>query len=227
MAFADVVIARLEELGLNVNQAETRANLPTGFIRSVVRDDSKRAIPSIEKAEKIAEALGMEIRIGPRVPPSGPDTLPNANDEEYAQLPLYEAILAAGSGAENGTDEIIESLAFRRDWLRKIGVSPSNAVLARVSGDSMHPTISHGDMVLIDRAEAEVKARGAVHTQPHIYAFLEGGEARVKRIDRVGEGVFAVISDSRPLAIEVKTEIDLIQMSIIGRVRWWGHTEKG
>lgn len=225
MAFADVVLARLAELGLNVNQAEARAGLPQGYIRGVIREDEKRAIPNIDKASKIAEALGLELYFGPPRDYQPVNIVP-PKDDDFAKIPLHEATLSAGNGYVNGDDVVVGALAFRRDWLKKLGVSASRARVARVHGDSMAPTLSDGDMILIDTSKTDVLARSKSSRRraPPIYAFVEDGVARVKRIELVDTDFFAVMSDNPEFKTEFKRLATISSMQIIGRVLWWGHT---
>ncbi|MGK7664223.1 MULTISPECIES: S24 family peptidase [unclassified Marinovum] len=227
--FAEAVSAKVAELDTNVFAIEKRAGLPADAIRSVIRGDDKRAVPRINRAKEICDVLGLEFYIGPSRDPVGAIQPPSADPAEMAHIPLYNAGLAAGDGANNGEEEIIDYLAFRKDWLRKIGVAPSNALMARVKGESMQPTISSGDMVLIDSSKIEVRSRSRARkvSKPHVYAFVESGEARVKRIDRVDTDYFAVISDNPEFQMEFKSSKALQEMHIIGRVLWWAHTDRG
>lgn len=227
MAFADVVLARLAELDLNVNQAEARAGLPQGYIRGVIREDEKRAVPNIEKAAKIADALGLELYFGPprdHLPVSVVPAM--TGDDDFAKIPLHEATLAAGNGYVNGDDLVVGALAFRRDWLRRLGVSASRARVARVHGDSMAPTLCDGDMILIDTSKREVLSRSKTSRRraPPIYAFVEDGVARVKRIELVDADFYAVMSDNPEFKTEFKRAEAIGSMHIIGKVLWWGHT---
>lgn len=164
----------------------------------------------------VARDLAFGGLVGPR----------SVDPEEFAPIPLYDAELAAGDGALNGTEAVIGELAFRRDWLRDRGIDPGQAVLARARGDSMAPAIRDGDMLLIDRSDlsgpARIRARGDTRP-PRIYALLDDGEARVKRLELVAPGQLAVLSDNPAHPPEFRPAADL---SIIGRVRWWGHTER-
>ena len=95
----------------------------------------------------------------------------------------------------------------------------------------MVPTIFPGDMVLIDRAYTEppVRRRGIQDKRrAPIYAFVEDGQARVKRIERPESGIVLLVSDNPDFAPEVRTgaQIEQLQMAIIGKVVWWGHTDR-
>ncbi|NTT87642.1 MULTISPECIES: XRE family transcriptional regulator [unclassified Tabrizicola] len=149
-----------------------------------------------------------------------------AGPEDFAPIPLYAVELAAGAGAANGTEEVIDHMAFRRDWLRKMDVSPSAAVIARARGDSMAPTLNDGDVVLIDRSKAEPpsKPRDENDTRPpRIYALMDDGGARIKRIALAAPGMLAILSDNPASPPEFRP---VSSVTIIGRVVWWGHTNR-
>lgn len=228
MDFARIVLDELARRNININQAELASNLPQGFIRGVVRDDAKRAIPSIRKAEQIADALGLEFYIGPPRE-TGPIEHVTLNGADYAHIPVHDALLAAGTGCSNGSEQLIDQLAFRRDWLARIGVVASAARLARVQGDSMQTTMWPGDMILIDtrRNEPQIRQRNT-HDQRRspVYAMIDNGEARVKRIERPSPDIMILLSDNPDYAPELRQGRDLASIKIIGKVVWWGHTAK-
>lgn len=191
------------------------------------RSDEKRY--NFHALKRLAEVLDLECYFGPPRDISGADRPPEADPASFARLPLYDADLAAGVGRLNDHEEIIGSLAFRRDWLRRIGVSPGNAVLARVHGDSMLPSIHEGDLVLIDRSRRDIPVRrrdSRDRRRPPIYALRDDGKARVKRIERPEEDLIMLISDNPAFAPDLVKGPDIAMMDIIGKVMWWGHTNK-
>jgi len=167
--------------------------------------------PALEMARKAAEMeAAIEASFGP----------------QYIPIPVYDAFLAAGNGHLNDTDAVTGSLAFRKDWLNDMGLSRDSAVIATASGDSMEPTIHNGDMLLIDldRTSVPARAREAGDTRPSgIYAVLDDGAARVKRVELAAPGTFALLSDNPAFPVEFRPSES---MSIIGRVVWWGHTNR-
>lgn len=149
-----------------------------------------------------------------------------AQPQEFAPVPVYSAELAAGDGAENAAEEVIDHMAFRRDWLRKMDVSPSAAVIARARGESMVPTLHDGDVVLIDRSKAEPPSKPRAATDmrpPRIYALMDDDGARIKRIDFAAPGMLAILSDNPASPPEFRPAS---AVTIIGRVVWWGHTNR-
>lgn len=202
-----------------------RIGLPVGVVRSI-QDGRDLAVSNLLIA---CEKLGLEFQLGPRrsadlMVPVGQVTMDEA---EFAQVPVHSASIAAGDGAENGAEDVVNRLAFRRDWLTRIGVAPSQAVLAHASGESMLPSIHPGDLLLIDRSRRDiaVRRRGPRDTRPSpIYAILDGGTARVKRIERPQPGMLMLLSDNPVYGPEVLVGGDAEALDVIGKVMWWGHT---
>lgn len=149
------------------------------------------------------------------------------NMPDFSPVPVLDASVAAGGGAQNGEEAVIAHLAFRRDWLARIGVSPGHAVIARAEGRSMEPTIHAGDMVLIDRGTNTLPARPrdpSDQRPARIFALRDDGGARVKRLDLAAPGVLALMSDNTDFPPEFRP---VSEVQIIGRVVWWGHTDRG
>lgn len=220
----DLVDEGLRRKRLSARQASILAVGNDGLIR----DLRAGRMPGIDRLKALFDVLGLELHLGlPGALDSGPPP-PSASQDDFAHIPLHDAFLAAGGGTENGAEAVIDYLAFRRDWLRRIGVAPSNAALARVEGDSMQPSIWHGDMVMIDHSVARqtipVRARsGESKVRSPVYALLEDGKARVKRIERPLEDQLILISDNPDYAPQIVHPRDV---TVIGKVIWWGHTAK-
>lgn len=176
--------------------------------------------------EKLAEVLDLELYFGPPRD-TGPVEQVVIDGSDYAHIPLHDALLAAGGGSDNSSEQVIDQLAFRRDWLKRIGVAASAARLARVHGDSMQPTLWPGDMILIDtqRNAPQIRARDSRdQRRSPVYAMLDHGEARVKRIERPSADLMMLISDNPDYAPELRQGADMRAIQIIGKVVWWGHT---
>ena len=220
---ARLIEQRLKALETNAFAFEKAHGLPADAVRSVLRG-GKKAGTALNRAQELCAALGLELYIGtPR--DQGPQP-PDADPSVLANIPLHEAFLAAGDGVENTTETIAGYLAFRKDWLRRIGLSPSHASLVRARGDSMQPVIWDGDMLLIDRSKIAPppisKIDGGKRHAP-VFALLDDGQAKVKRLQMLDQGLAILISDNPdypPQFAKLET------LSIIGKVMWWGHTNK-
>src|SRR3546814_9741351 len=76
-------------------------------------------------------------------------------------------------------------------WLRGLGADPRALSIIRVAGDSMAPTLSDGDDILVDGGDAAGRLRDG------IYVLRMDDALMVKRIARApGPGRIAVISDN-------------------------------
>lgn len=220
---AQAVAERLAALKSNAFAAEKAAGLPSDAIRSILRG-VKKSGTTLNKAMEVCQALGIELYIGP--PRESGLQPPDAELSSLVNIPLHEAFLAAGEGVENSTECISGHVAFNKDWLRKIGLSPSNAALARAKGDSMQPVIWDGDLLLIDRTKVEPppiwKGERGKRFAP-VFALLDDGQAKVKRLQMLDHGVAMLISDNPDYPPQfAKPET----LTIIGKVMWWGHTSK-
>lgn len=206
---------RLKALGTNAFAVEKAAGLPADAVRSILRG-GKKSGTTINRAREVCEALGLELYIGPpRV--SGPIETVNIGNEDYAPIPRLDARASAGPGTENTNAQVIEKLAFRRDWLARMGVDASRAVLVSVKGDSMAPGLQDGDLALIDRRRQEVRSG-------NVYALTDtDGSTRVKRIDLLPEGLI-LRSDAPQYPTEFRAPGDANRVQIIGQVVWSGHT---
>ncbi len=161
--------------------------------------------------DKAAPNLEQIEHISPQADASEPSI------DDFALISRYDAELAAGNGVENNDEPVNETLAFRRDWLQRLGVSASSACLVKVRGESMQPTLHDGDLVLIDRARASVRSG-------RIYAFIEDGQARVKRLDCIDQQTLLIRSDNPTFPIEIRRGPEADNLRIFGEVVWSGHT---
>lgn len=197
--------------GVDIYYVLTGRRTNLGPIYAVSASIDKKYGPIFEMARKAAAIeAAVDATFGP----------------QYIPIPVYDAFLAAGNGHLNDTDAVTSSLAFRKDWLNDMGLSRDSAVITTASGDSMEPTIHNGDMLLIDldRTSVPARAREAGDTRPSgIYAVLDDGAARVKRVELAAPGTFALLSDNPAFLVEFRPSES---MSIIGRVVWWGHTNR-
>lgn len=129
-------------------------------------------------------------------------------------IPEYDVRLSAGDGF------IVDAETTRREWPYprfliedQLGMTPSRATVQEVIGDSMEPTLSSGDFVIIDRNDARIG-------NPGIFAVWDGDALVVKRLERVpGSSPRQVrIRSDNPLHGEYLVSEE--EVRIIGRIRW-------
>lgn len=172
--------------------------------------------PTYSKLLALAGALDLELYFGPRR--ANPPAVTEIDGEVFAAVPRYDAQLSAGPGAENRDGEPeVGAVAFRRDWLARERISPGDAMVLSVKGDSMAPTLCDGDLVMVDQ-------RKTVPVGRRIYALVgPDGEARVKRVERLPAALL-LQSDNENYPTEMISPDDADRVRILGEVVWWGHT---
>jgi len=139
----------------------------------------------------------------------------DTSEGTLALVPRYDVRAAAGAGAAVDNEEVIQLLAFREDWLRRLGASPGNVALLNAAGDSMEPTLRHGDLLLVDTAAREL-------TKPNaIFVLRRESDLQVKRLRKAAGAKLELASDNREYKVE-KVAADDIE--IIGRVLWFGRS---
>lgn len=215
---------RLKALNTNPFAVETSAGLPEDTIRSILRG-LKKSGTTLNKAKAVCDALGIDFYLGHRRPPE-PVGFVEIAGTDFARIPLHDAWLSAGPGVTNGDVAIVDHLVFSLEWLRKIDVKPEVAAMARVSGDSMAPVIQSGDLVMIDttRQDVPVHRKNRTPGSLPIFAFMQDGEARVKRLERrPKEKILVLYSDNKDVQPELIAESDAHVLNIMGQVVWSGH----
>ncbi len=136
--------------------------------------------------------------------------------EGFVQIPRYEVVASAGGGAVIHSEQIVDHLSFKADWVRNaLGVPVKDLALINVLGDSMEPTLSDGDLILIDMSTRRVKDNA-------VYVLQLNGTLLVKRIQRKLDGSVIVRSDNTIYEPETVNSEMLDSLNIIGRVVWCG-----
>jgi phage repressor protein C with HTH and peptisase S24 domain len=135
----------------------------------------------------------------------------------HIQLPFYEVAASAGNGTLVESEELVQNISFRAEWLRKdLGVNPNDVFIMLTKGDSMDPTIKEDALIMVDK-----------NTQKHIngiYVLRFNGELLVKRLQFTMSNTIKVISDNKAYDTEEINPEQLTgtDLEIIGRVVWSG-----
>jgi len=134
------------------------------------------------------------------------------NDQGHFDfVPMADAKLNAGGGHVVISEQYGELYAFRKDWLRRVATSAHNIVLMMVEGESMTPTISDGDTVMIDMGRTRIKSGS-------IFAIGIEDTIIIKRLEYLVNGKIRIISDNRQEYVPY--EADSKEIRIIGEVIW-------
>jgi len=140
---------------------------------------------------------------------------PDAGDEGgLVPVPRLDLGASAGPGALGADERPRGRIAFDAQWLRRLGVADRDRLsLIRVEGDSMSPTLSHGDEILVDGGDAGERLRDG------IYVLRIDDALVVKRLalNPAGRRV-SVRSDNQAYPGWPDCALDAIE--VIGRVVW-------
>ena len=140
----------------------------------------------------------------------------DAAPDSLRQVNLAELDAAAGDGAQIDTEQITGRIAFRRAWLARHGLNPTQCVIIGVKGTSMEPTLTDGGSILIDRNRRSRRVR-------HIYVVRTEDGLIVKRAGKSRAGNWQLVSDN-PDKQEWPTLRWPNDADVIGEVKWAART---
>jgi phage repressor protein C with HTH and peptisase S24 domain len=173
-----------------------------------------RGEPNLFNAAAIADACRVRLEWlatgrGPRGQVRGADAVTVPGD--YLFVPRYHVRIPAGRGRPLASDQVVDYLAFKADWVqRRLSADPRNLILVEAIGDSMAPTFDDSDLLLVDLGQPRFRQDG-------VYVLKRDGELAVKRLQRRHDGRIVIRSDNP--AYESVT-IEPTRVGVIGRVIW-------
>ena len=179
------------------------------YIQQYIKRGSPRRLADPDR-RKLARYFGIDEQLL-GAPAGEPDP-----ETGLVDVPRLEVEAAAGAGALPAAGErTLGRMAFDARWLRKHGALDRAAVsIIRVHGDSMAPTLSDGDEILVNRADAAGRLRDG------IYVLRADDALLVKRV--------AIEPGGRTVAIRSDNEAyppwrgDRGRIDVVGRVIWVG-----
>lgn len=140
-----------------------------------------------------------------------------ATDDTRVDIPVFDVVASMGFGATVPEhDTVVDHMRLSRDWLsRNLPGNPSMRDLAVISayGDSMTPTFSDGDILLVDRGVMSLRVDA-------VYVLSFHDELYIKRIQRRPDGSIAIISDNKVYEAIVVPPGEKESVRVLGRVLW-------
>lgn len=221
---SETVRARLDAL-IRLSKTDDYTSLSTliGKNRAYIQQFIQRGVPQRLKEEDrrtIARYFNIpEWELGsPFEHPAGSSYASGFSDSgeaDIVMIPFYEVSASAGFGAFVDREWAENFMPFQSRFLKELTPSnPDHLSVLSVSGDSMTPTLSDGDRILVDSQECKLKRDG-------IYVIRNDEVLSVKRISvNPSTGLLTIKSDN-PL-YESWSNCRLEDTSIIGKVIWAG-----
>ena len=138
-----------------------------------------------------------------------PESLIESTNKFYRIKYFNDVSASAGGGAYN-EQESFEEMMLEPNFVQSLGgeMELKHIEAINVTGDSMEPTFSYGDIIFLNRSKRDI-GRGGVFT-----LYTESG-LFIKRVQKRIDGKLDIISDNKDYPIQVaKPE----EVEIIGRV---------
>ncbi|MCW8856079.1 MAG: helix-turn-helix domain-containing protein [Kangiella sp.] len=133
-------------------------------------------------------------------------------DPNFTSVPRYDVKVSAGNGYQIHSEQLVDSLKFKTDWLISKGANITSSVLIEVIGDSMEPKLYEGDLVLVDTSQTEIMDGKA-------FVIRIDNDLLVKYIQRLPGGKYQLFSENtiyHPITLtydELEKDVN-----VIGRV---------
>lgn len=190
--------------------------------QSVGRWVSGRPIDD-KNLKKLANYFGVteaEIRYGISQPVSVYDEGDEPPDDVVIIKEYKLTFGAHASGMEAEPEWVIdeegEDYWYRRSFFQHRHLNPDRCKRAKVTGDSMEPTICSGDKILFYE-ELDSRPGCVIIQDGRVYTMSVDGQLKVKRLSKTKEGI-VVRSDNPTYEPEIYTGHDVERLRIYGRV---------
>lgn len=211
---------RLVELadgrGVSLSALSKLIGRNTTYLQQFIKKGSPRKLEENDR-RTLAQFFGVdESQLG--APDSEDKSYPAAKmpRQSWIAVPRLALGASAGAGALADDDAPVGHLGFSEGWLREMGLTPHALTALSVAGDSMDPTLSDGDEILVARADAQFGGR----LRDGIHVIRRDGTLLVKRLLFEREGRVSVISDNK--AYPSDADVPLDDVEVLGRVVWKG-----
>lgn len=177
------------------------------YIQQFIKRGSPRRL-EVEDIQRLAEFLGVSEAV-----------LGGAADTDHdgmVEIPVLDLEASAGFGAIASRENAYTKFGFDERWLKCLtAAKPANLSIIRVAGDSMEPTLSAGDEVLVDASDHALRLRDG------IYVLRADDTLMVKRIAITPGSRRITIASDNP-AYPTWSDKEPADIHIVGRVIWFG-----
>ncbi len=121
-----------------------------------------------------------------------------------------------GDAPGDATGAILEHVVFSSAWLRsQLDRAPEDLLAFEAQGKAMEPTITQGDLLLVDTSAATISS-----LDMHVIEI--GGELLVRRLERVPDGGIIIRTDNDRFPPQTINKSGRDALKLVGRVVWKG-----
>lgn len=217
---ADSVRKNLEDLITNSSK-DDYASISTligknhAYIQQFIKRKTPKVLSEVDR-QKIAEYYNIsEWELG-GAPGNVDESLKGfAEDEDsgIAFVPTYDISASAGAGCLVNDEEPTDNLPFKTNWLNDLSIKNTRKLaVITVNGDSMEPTLTEGDQILIDLKNRKPVREG-------IFVLRVQDTLHVKRVTLGPNGkTMNVKSDN--ILYDTWNNMKPEDVNIIGKVVW-------
>lgn len=217
-AFRREVAARIRE-ALRLGGGNTAISAKTGIpLRTLANYVSEKSEPKIGALVRLAAAcqVPLEWLAGQDTRREESQAASHPLGDEFVLVPRYNVQASAGNGSVIYSEQIVDYLAFKSDWVRgTLRLNPAWLLLIEAVGDSMEGTISDGDLLLVNTNEPRIRENA-------VYAINVKGNLLVKRVQMKMDGSLVVSSDNPRYTPEIIPPVEAENLRVIGQVIWHG-----
>ena len=177
------------------------------YIQQFIKRGSPRKLDDADR-RLLARFFGVDEQILGGPPPTLRDGL--------VEVPMLNVDASAGFGAVAESESACTRFGFDERWLARLTRAKGSSLsIINVAGDSMEPTLSSGDEVLVDASDQSSRLRDG------IYVLRADDALVVKRVTLKPGGRKITISSDNP-AYPSWDDVDRADIQIVGRVIWFG-----
>ena len=225
---------RVKEIIREVGSAEKLARMTGMSSRVIGQYAAGTSDPTRGKMVALAVAAGFNVLWlatgeGPKRKEGFEEKIPvqvspredaDQSQERYAGTNGHDGATGTVESMWNGSNQSVDYIHFKPEWIDKaLGTSSDHVVLIKVKGDSMEPTLSHGDIVLVDTTDSGLK-------NDSLYVLQSRDLLLVKRIQYKTDGTVLIKSDNKMYESETISGDKMGQLDVVGRVVWYGRIMK-
>lgn len=207
----------IRERGENYGALSRLLGRNPAYIQQYVKRGSPRKLDE-EDRRTLAHYFGVDERVlggaaGRVVAP--PRKTGGGRAPQMVVIPRLALGASAGAGSLDEDEAATGGFGVDPRWLRDLGGRPDSVSIIRVDGDSMAPTLAHGDDIMVDSNDAGDRLRDGIYVLRLDDVLMVKRVAMTMRRDR-----FSVRSDNP--AYPDWEDIDPASVGIVGRVIWTG-----